>query len=58
MDIISSQLSFNLSISSTHIVCAIGVSMNIYMGKLLKLASTNNYKVEKILDSYVPGKVR
>jgi hypothetical protein len=32
--------------------------MNINMGKLLELASTNNYKVEKILDSYVPVKVR
>jgi hypothetical protein len=31
--------------------------MNINMGELLKLAGANNRKVEKIVDSCVPGEV-
>ncbi|RHZ71134.1 hypothetical protein CDV55_105259 [Aspergillus turcosus] len=58
VDVISSQLSFNLSIGSTRVVRAIGVSMNINMGELLKLAGAKNGKVEKILDSCVPGEPR
>ncbi|GFF90346.1 LOW QUALITY PROTEIN: hypothetical protein IFM47457_08459 [Aspergillus lentulus] len=58
VDVISSQLSFNLSIGSTRVVRAVGVSMNINMGELLKLAGTNNRKVEKIVDSCVPGEPR
>ncbi|RHZ60343.1 uncharacterized protein CDV56_101864 [Aspergillus thermomutatus] len=58
VDVISSQLSFNLSIGSTRVVRAVGVSMNINMGELLKLASANNRKVEKIVDSCVPGEPR
>ncbi|OXN02441.1 hypothetical protein CDV58_09033 [Aspergillus fumigatus] len=58
VDVISSQLSFNLSIGSTRVVRAVGVSMNINMGELLKLAGANNRKVEKIVDSCVPGEPR
>jgi hypothetical protein len=57
VDVISSQLSFNLSIGSTRVVRAVGVSMNINMGELLKLAGANNRKVEKIVDCCVPGEV-
>ncbi|EAW13836.1 uncharacterized protein ACLA_068640 [Aspergillus clavatus NRRL 1] len=58
VDVISSQLSFNLSIGSTRVVRAIGVDMSITMAQLLKLATNNNRKVEKILDSCVPGDAR
>ncbi|KAF7155066.1 hypothetical protein CNMCM5623_005274 [Aspergillus felis] len=58
VDAISSQLSFNLSIGSTRVVRAVGVSVNINMGELLKLAGANNRKVEKIMDSCVPGEPR
>lgn len=54
---ISSQLSFSLSLGSTRVVRAVGVDMNVTMGQLLKLATTSNRKVEKILDDYVPGEV-
>ncbi|GFF86290.1 hypothetical protein IFM53868_04762 [Aspergillus udagawae] len=58
VDVISTQLSFNLSIGSTRVVRAVGVSMNINMGELLKLAGANNRKVEKIVDCCVPGEPR
>ncbi|KAL3443866.1 cryptococcal mannosyltransferase 1-domain-containing protein [Aspergillus insuetus] len=54
VDIISSQLSFNLSLGSTRIVRAVGVDMETTMNELVKIASSNHRKVEKIVDSYVP----
>lgn len=58
VDIVGSQLSFNLSVGATRVVRAVGVDMNITMGQLLKLAILNNRKVEKILDHYIPGEAR
>ena len=57
VDVISSQLSFNLSVGSTRVVRAVGAEMDIGMGQLMKLASMNNRKVEKIIDTYLPGDV-
>lgn len=57
VDVISSQLVWNLSVGATRVVRAVGADMVITMGQLLKLAAMNNRKVEKILDSYVPGDV-
>jgi hypothetical protein len=57
VDIISSQLSFNLSLGSTRIVRAVGVDMETTMNELVKIATSNHRKVEKIVDSYVPDYV-
>lgn len=57
VDVISSQLVWNLSVGATRVVRAVGADMVVTMGQLLKLAAMNNRKVEKILDSYVPGDV-
>ena len=57
VDVISSQLSFNLSVGASRVVRAVGVDMNITMGQLLKISSGANRKVEKVLDHYVPGDV-
>jgi hypothetical protein len=57
VDIISSQLSFNLSLGSTRIVRAVGVDMETTMNELVKIASSNHRRVEKIVDSYVPDYV-
>ena len=57
VDVVSSQLSFNLSVGSTRAVRAVGVNMETTMGQLYNIASGNGRKVEKILDSYVPGDV-
>ncbi|KAJ0417030.1 cryptococcal mannosyltransferase 1-domain-containing protein [Aspergillus carlsbadensis] len=54
VDVISSQLSFNLSLGSTRIVRAVGVDMETTMNELVKIATSNHRKVEKIVDSYVP----
>lgn len=58
VDVVSSQLSFNLSVGATRVVRAVGADMEVGMAKLLKLASMNNRKVEKIIDTYFPGDVR
>ncbi|KAL4917491.1 cryptococcal mannosyltransferase 1-domain-containing protein [Aspergillus aurantiobrunneus] len=55
VDVISSQLSFNLSVGSTRVVRAVGVEMGATMSEIVKIATANNRKVEKIIDSYVPG---
>ncbi|KAL2817396.1 hypothetical protein BJX63DRAFT_429786 [Aspergillus granulosus] len=55
VDVISSQLSFNLSVGATRIVRAVGIDMETTMNELVKLATSNRRKVEKIIDSYVPG---
>lgn len=57
VDVLSSQLLFNLSVGATRVVRAIGVDMVISMGQLLKLASMHNRKVENIIDTYIPGDV-
>ncbi|KAA8649967.1 hypothetical protein EYZ11_009127 [Aspergillus tanneri] len=54
VNVVSSQLSFNLSVGATRVVCAVGVDMDITMAQLAQLASSQNRKVEKILDYYVP----
>ncbi|PWY69221.1 hypothetical protein BO94DRAFT_527430 [Aspergillus sclerotioniger CBS 115572] len=58
VDVVSTKLSFNLSVGSTRAVRAVGVDMKITMEQLVKIASVNGRKVEKILDSYVPGDAR
>ncbi|KAL3467426.1 hypothetical protein BJX64DRAFT_248638 [Aspergillus heterothallicus] len=55
VDVISSQLSFNLSVGATRIVRAVGVDMEMTMNELLNVATSNYRKVEKIIDSYVPN---
>lgn len=57
VDVISSQLSFNLSVGATRVVRAVGVDMNLSMGQLLKQAAGNGRKVERIIDSYAPEEV-
>ena len=57
VDVVSSQLSFNLSVGSTRAVRAVGVDMNASMAQLYNMACGSGRKVEKILDSYVPGDV-
>lgn len=57
VDVVSSQLSFNLSVGSTRAVRAVGVDMNASMAQLYSMACGSDRKVEKILDSYVPGDV-
>ncbi|KAE8166360.1 hypothetical protein BDV40DRAFT_296493 [Aspergillus tamarii] len=58
VDVVSSQLSFSLSTGATRAVRAVGVDLNITMRQLSDLAAGNHRKVEKILDSYVPGEAR
>ncbi|GAT24097.1 similar to An02g14160 [Aspergillus luchuensis] len=58
VDVVSSQLSFNLSVGSTRAVRAVGVDMNASMAQLYSMACGSDRKVEKILDSYVPGDAR
>lgn len=58
VDVVSSQLLFNLSVGASRVVRAVGVDMNITMGQLLRISSACNRKVEKVLDHYVPGDVR
>ncbi|KAL4800021.1 hypothetical protein BDV19DRAFT_384860 [Aspergillus venezuelensis] len=55
VDVISSQLSFNLSVGSTRVVRAVGVDMEVTMSEVVKIATASNRRVEKIIDSYVPG---
>ncbi|KAL2866411.1 uncharacterized protein BJX67DRAFT_381929 [Aspergillus lucknowensis] len=55
VDVISSQLSFNLSVGSTRVVRAVGVDLEATMSDLVKIATSNSRKVEKIIDSYVSG---
>lgn len=57
VDVVSSQLLYNLSVGASRVVRAVGVDMNITMGQLLKISSMQNRKVEKILDNFVPGDV-
>lgn len=57
VDVISSQLSFSLSVGATRAVRAVGVSMEFSMTKLMQVASVNNRKVEKVVDTCVPGGV-
>ncbi|KAE8376090.1 cryptococcal mannosyltransferase 1-domain-containing protein [Aspergillus bertholletiae] len=58
VDVVSSQLSFSLSTGATRVVRAVGVDLDVTMGQLSGLATSNHRKVEKILDSYVPGEAR
>ncbi|KKK12671.1 hypothetical protein ARAM_006322 [Aspergillus rambellii] len=55
VDVVSSNLSFNLSVGSTRVVRAVGVDMEITMTNLFEIASANNRRVEKIVDTFVPG---
>lgn len=57
VDVISSQLSFHLSVGSTRVVRAVGVDMGATMKEIVEIATANHRKVEKIIDSYVPGYV-
>ncbi|PWY92911.1 hypothetical protein BO70DRAFT_358038 [Aspergillus heteromorphus CBS 117.55] len=58
VDVISSQLSFNLSVGATRAVRAVGVGLDVPMGQLYSIAGGNGRKVEKIVESYVPGEAR
>ncbi|GAB1195252.1 hypothetical protein APSETT444_004508 [Aspergillus pseudonomiae] len=58
VDVVSSQLSFSLSTGATRVVRAVGVDLDVTMRQLSELATGNHRKVEKILDSYVPGEAR
>ncbi|GLB13734.1 hypothetical protein AtubIFM61612_001146 [Aspergillus tubingensis] len=58
VDVVSSQLSSNLSVGSTRAVRAVGVDMKASMAQLYNMACGSGRKVEKILDSYVPGDAR
>ncbi|KAL4786768.1 cryptococcal mannosyltransferase 1-domain-containing protein [Aspergillus varians] len=55
VDVISSQLAFNLSVGSTRVVRAIGVERGATMTEIVKIATASNRKVEKIIDIYIPG---
>ncbi|KAL4896256.1 hypothetical protein BDV59DRAFT_172460 [Aspergillus ambiguus] len=58
VDVVSSQLSFHLSVGATRVVRAVGADMGLSMVNLMQLASAQNRKVEKILDHYIPGDAR
>ncbi|KAE8348539.1 hypothetical protein BDV28DRAFT_161263 [Aspergillus coremiiformis] len=58
VDVVSSQLSFSLSTGATRAVRAIGVDLDVTMRRLSDTATGSNRKVEKILDTYVPGDAR
>jgi transcriptional accessory protein Tex/SPT6 len=55
VDVVSPQLSLALSAGSTRVVRAVGVNINVALGELVKLAAGANRKLEKIIDTYVPG---
>ncbi|KAL4754455.1 hypothetical protein BDW72DRAFT_190047 [Aspergillus terricola var. indicus] len=58
VDVVSSQLSFALPAGSTRVVRAVGVKINVTLAELVKLATGANRKLEKIIDTYVPGCAR
>ncbi|RAL12138.1 uncharacterized protein BO97DRAFT_443170 [Aspergillus homomorphus CBS 101889] len=58
VDVISSSLEFNLSVGATRAVRVVGAHMNVSMQQLVKLATSKNGKLEKIIDTYVPGEAR
>ncbi|KAL4814239.1 hypothetical protein BDW67DRAFT_186971 [Aspergillus spinulosporus] len=58
VDVVSSQLSLALSAGSTRVVRAVGVNINVTLTELVKLATGANRKLEKIIDTYVPGSAR
>ncbi|KAF9883203.1 hypothetical protein FE257_003860 [Aspergillus nanangensis] len=58
VDVLSSYLSFVLSVGATRAVRAVGVSMDISMAAMVQLGSGNNRKIEKIIDTYIPGDAR
>ncbi|KAL4806435.1 cryptococcal mannosyltransferase 1-domain-containing protein [Aspergillus unguis] len=58
VDVVSSQLSHNLSVGSSRVVRAIGVEMDVIMMEIVRIAAASNRKVEKIIDNYVPGAPR
>ncbi|PYH94132.1 hypothetical protein BO71DRAFT_441269 [Aspergillus ellipticus CBS 707.79] len=55
VDVISSQLSFNLSVGATRAVRAVGVDMKTTMEQLYNLAGGSGREVEKVVHSWVPG---
>ena len=57
VDVVSSQLSFNLSVGATRVVRAVGVDPDVTMNQMIRLATSQNRKIEKIIDSWVPGEV-
>lgn len=58
VDVVSSQLAINRSAGATRVIQAAGVEMDATMAQLYQIASGQNRKVEKIVDSYIPGQVR
>ncbi|RAK73970.1 uncharacterized protein BO72DRAFT_451076 [Aspergillus fijiensis CBS 313.89] len=58
VDVVSSSLSFSLSVGATRVVRAVGAQMDVNMEKLVKLATSKNGKLEKMIDTYVPGEAR
>ncbi|KAJ9307194.1 hypothetical protein DTO280E4_9005 [Paecilomyces variotii] len=58
VDVVSSQLTIALSTGATRVIRCAGVDMNVSMSTLYEMASANNRKVEKIIDSYVSGESR
>lgn len=57
VNVVSSQLSFNLSVGATRVVRAVGVDLDVTMTQMIRLATAQNRKIEKIVDSCVPGEV-
>ncbi|RAH65806.1 uncharacterized protein BO66DRAFT_423206 [Aspergillus aculeatinus CBS 121060] len=58
VDVVSSSLSFSLSVGATRVVRAVGAQMDVNMEQLVKLATSKNGKLEKMIDTYVPGEAR
>ncbi|KAH8434803.1 uncharacterized protein LDX57_012436 [Aspergillus melleus] len=58
VDVVSSQLSFNLSVGATRVVRAVGVDADVNMNQMIRLSTSQNRKIEKIVDSWVPGEAR
>ncbi|PYH47768.1 uncharacterized protein BP01DRAFT_414087 [Aspergillus saccharolyticus JOP 1030-1] len=58
VDIIPSGLSFSLSVGATRVVRAVGAQLDVSMEQLVKLATSKNGKLEKIIDTYTPGEAR
>ncbi|PYI29357.1 hypothetical protein BP00DRAFT_448432 [Aspergillus indologenus CBS 114.80] len=58
VDVVSSSLSFSLSVGATRVVRAVGAQMDVSMEHLIKLATSKNGKLEKMIDTFIPGEAR
>lgn len=57
IDVVSSQLTLALSTGASRVIRCAGVDLKTSMSNLFEMASANNRKVEKIVDTYVSGEV-